>query len=44
MLTIDEKQKIFETLDIKKRLELILKNIENENSILRCGKKNKRKS
>ena len=37
--SISDKQKMFETLNIKKRLELILKNIENETSILGVEKR-----
>jgi len=37
--TITEKQQIFETLDVKKRLELIIKIMENETSIISVEKR-----
>ncbi len=39
-ITITEKQKIFETLDVKKRLNLIISIIDNEASIIGVEKKN----
>ena len=38
--TISEKQQIFETVDVKKRLNTIIKIMENETSIIGVGKKN----
>jgi len=37
--TISEKQQIFETLDVKKRLNAIIKNMENETSIIGVEKR-----
>ena len=41
-ITILEKQNLFETVDVKKRLESIIKIIDNENSIIGVEKKIKR--